>query len=195
MNPMLILLPVVATLVSFLHYFIGLTGYGIFMPTMMAVTFLSMGVLEGLVLFGLILVISLVSNAILKKFRLHFWPARAINLAFIGIGVSSLSDWVYRQYSLNLSNIYGVMIMILLVEEFVHTQLVKSKGEAKRLILGTLVLAIIGAEVMSIAGIQNWVLAHPYLIILLIVIANIIIGNYRGMRLIEIGRFGKAIRR
>ncbi|HRT40086.1 MAG TPA: 7TM domain-containing protein [Candidatus Woesebacteria bacterium] len=195
MNPMLILLPVVATLVSFLHYFIGLTGYGIFMPTMMAVTFLSMGVLEGLVLFGLILVISLVSNAILKKFRLHFWPARAINLAFIGIGVSSLSDWVYRQYSLNLSNIYGVMIMILLVEEFVHTQLVKSKGEAKRLILGTLVLAIIGAEVMSIAGIQNWVLAHPYLTILLIVIANIIIGNYRGMRLIEIGRFGKAIRR
>ena len=85
--------------------------------------------------------------------------------------------------------------MILLVEEFVHTQLVKSKGEAKRLILGTLVLAIIGAEVMSIAGIQNWVLAHPYLTILLIVIANIIIGNYRGMRLIEIGRFGKAIRR
>ncbi len=195
MNPMLILLPVVATLVSFLHYFIGLIGYGIFMPTMMAVTFLSMGVLEGLVLFGLILVISLVSNAILKKFRLHFWPARAINLAFIGIGVSSLSDWVYRQYSLNLSNIYGVMIMILLVEEFVHTQLVKSKGEAKRLILGTLVLAIIGAEVISIAGIQNWVLAHPYLTILLIVIANIIIGNYRGMRLIEIGRFGKAIRR
>jgi signal transduction histidine kinase len=191
MIAMLLLLPAVATIVSFLHYYIGLSGYGIFMPTIIAVTFLSTGVLGGLVLFALILAISLVSNAILKKFKLHFWPARAINLVFIGIGVLALSLAIdaFR------ANIYAVMIMILLVEEFVRTQLIKSKSEARNLTIGTLLLACTGAGIMGIPGVQKLVLDYPDVTVLIVIVANIVIGNYRGMRLTEIGRFCKAIRK
>ncbi len=191
MIAMLLLLPAVATIVSFLHYYIGLTGYGIFMPTIIAVTFLSTGILGGLVLFALILTISLISNAVLKKFKLHFWPARAINLVFIGMGVLGLSLAIdaFR------ANIYAVMIMILLVEEFVRTQLIKSKSEARNLTIGTLLLACTGAGIMGIPGVQKLVLDYPDLAVLLIIISNIVIGNYRGMRLTEIGRFSKAIRK
>ena len=59
---LLLLLPLVATLVSFLHYIVGLSGYGIFMPTMIAITFVATGVFGGLVLFAIILTISLISN-------------------------------------------------------------------------------------------------------------------------------------
>ena len=83
---LLFLLPLVATLVSFLHYVVGLSGYGIFMPTMIAIAFLATGIFGGLILFSLILVISLVSNMVLRKFKLHFWPARSISLMFISIG-------------------------------------------------------------------------------------------------------------
>ncbi|MDD2225389.1 MAG: 7TM domain-containing protein, partial [Candidatus Shapirobacteria bacterium] len=72
---LLLLLPLIATLVSFLHYVVGLSGYGIFMPTMIAVAFLSTGFFGGLLLFALILAISLLGNMILKKFKIHFWPA------------------------------------------------------------------------------------------------------------------------
>lgn len=187
---MLILLPLVATIVSFLHYYIGLTGYGIFMPTMMAITFLSMGIVEGLILFAIILAISLFSNAILKKLRLHFWPARAINLVLISMGVIGLMTVTKAKI-----NIFGMMIMILLVEEFVRTQLIKSKSEAKNLTFGTLLLAIMGAGIMSINGFKTWVLVNSDITILLILIANVVIGNYKGMRLTEIGRFKKAIRK
>jgi len=188
---MLLLLPVVATLVSFLHYYVGLSGYGIFMPTMIAVTFLSTGIVGGLLLFALILIVSLVSNAILKKFKLHFWPARAINLAFIGIGVLGLSIAI----STIRANIFAVMIMILLVEEFVRTQLIKSKHEARSLTLGTLILACVGALVMNIQQVQVLVLNNPDISLLMIIIANIVIGSYKGIRLTEIGRFSKAIRK
>jgi hypothetical protein len=44
--------------------------------------------------------ISLMSNLILKKLKLHFWPARAINLMMISIGtfvlmvISSFVSWL-----------------------------------------------------------------------------------------------------
>jgi len=192
---MLVLLPVIATLVSFLHYYVGLTGYGIFMPTMIAVIFLSTGVFGGITLFALILGISLISNAILKKFKLHFWPARAINLVFIGIGVVLVWALASKYFKTDLSNIYAIMIMILLVEEFVRTQLIKSKNEAWSLTFGTLLLASLGAGMMNISVVQSWVLSNPDITVLSIIIANIIIGSYRGIRLTEIGRFSKAIRK
>ena len=192
---MLLLLPVIATLVSFLHYYVGLTGYGIFMPTMIAVIFLSTGVFGGITLFALILGISLISNAVLKKFKLHFWPARAINLVFIGIGVVLVWALASKYFKTDLSNIYAIMIMILLVEEFVRTQLIKSKNEAWSLTFGTLLLASLGAGMMNISIIQSWVLSNPDITVLSIIIANIVIGSYRGIRLTEIGRFSKAIRK
>ncbi|MFA4827265.1 MAG: 7TM domain-containing protein [Candidatus Shapirobacteria bacterium] len=195
---LLLLLPVVATLVSGLHYLIGLSGYGIFMPTMIAVTFLNTGILGGLILFGLILGISALSNWGLKRLKLHFWPGRSISLMFIGLGTFGLmlgSQYFKNVIDLSGISIYSVLLMILLAEEFTRTQLTKSKGEAKKLTLGTLLLAISGAVVMKITWLQETVLLNPELTVLIVVVLNLLIGNYTGMRLTEIKRFGKAIRK
>jgi hypothetical protein len=193
---LLLLLPLIATLVSVLHYVIGLSGYGIFMPTMIAVAFLATGVVSGLVLFGMILAISLLSNLILKRYKLHFWPSRSINLMFISLatfGLMVLSTYV-PILDLSKVSIFPMLFMILLSEEFVRTQLAKSKSEAKKLMLGTLVLAMLGAGVMSIKQVQGMILAYPGWSLLAGLIVNIIVGNYSGIRLSEISRFKKAIR-
>lgn len=193
---LLLLLPLIATLVSVLHYVVGLTGYGIFMPTMIAVTFLATGIFGGLMLFALILVISLLSNLILKKLRIHFWPARAINLLFISIGTFALMMVSASVKIVDISqiSIFPMLFMIMLAEEFVRTQIVKSKKEAKKLTLGTLVLSITGAIAMSVRSIQSFVLFHPEMVILLVLAVNLVVGNYTGIRLMEINRFKKAIR-
>jgi uncharacterized membrane protein len=193
---LLLLLPLIATLVSFLHYVVGLSGYGIFMPTMIAVTFLATGVFGGLLLFAMILVISLISNAVLRKLRLHFWPARAINLLMISLGIfvlmvfSSFIDLI----DISQISIFPILFMILLAEEFTRTQLVKSKNEAKNLMLGTMILAIVGAVVMNFAWVQAIVLKYPDLVVVLVLVTNLLVGNYTGIRLSEIKRFKKAIR-
>lgn len=193
---LLLLLPLIATLVSFLHYVVGLSGYGIFMPTMIAVAFLSTGFFGGLLLFALILGISLLGNMVLKKLKIHFWPARAINLMFISVAVFALMLLTSFVNVIDISeiSIFPILFMILLTEEFVRTQLIKSKKEAKKLMAGTIVLAMSGSIFMSFGSIQNLVLKYPELIILVVLVSNLLIGNYSGIRLTEINRFKGAIR-
>jgi len=194
---LLLLLPLVATLVSVLHYVFGFSGYGIFMPTMIAVTFLATGIFGGLLLFAMILLISLFGGLLLRKLKLHFWPARSINLMLISLGTFGLMLVSSSVQIIDISkiSIFPVLFMIMLCEEFVRTQLVKSKKEAKNLTLGTLVLAIIGAITMDIAEIQRMVIMYPEGVILLVLVINLLVGNYTGIRFLEIKRFTKAIRK
>lgn len=193
---LLLLLPLLATLVSVLHYVVGVSGYGIFIPTMLAVTFLATGIFGGLLLFAIILIVSLLSNVFLRKLKIHFWPARAMNLLFISLG-TFLVMVVSASVSLfDISNIsiFPILFMILLAEEFTRTQLAKSKNEARRLVIGTIVLAIVGAILMNFESIQQIVLKYPGWMIISVIVINLLVGNYTGMRLLEIKRFRKAIR-
>lgn len=193
---LLLLLPLVATLVSFLHYVVGLSGYGIFMPTMIAVAFLATGVFGGLLLFALILIVSLLSSLLLRKLKLHFWPARAIGLMLISIGtfllmvLSSFVSWI----DISQISIFPILFMILLAEEFSRTQLAKSEKEAKKLMVGTIVLAVVGAVTMNFTWIQKVALNYPDLLVVLVLVVNLLVGNYSGIRWMEISRFKKAIR-
>lgn len=194
---LLLLLPLLATLISVLHYIFGFSGYGIFIPSMMAVAFLATGLMGGVLLFAMILIVSLLSNMVLKRFRLHFWPSRAINLIFISLGTLGLTLGMsyFPLMDLNNISIFPILFMVLLSEEFVRTQLAKSRSEAKRLTLGTLVLAGVGAGIMSVKTVQELVLTYPEVCLLLGLVVSFWVGNYSGIRLSEIKRFKKAIRK
>ena len=75
-----------------------------------------------------------------------------------------------------------------------RTQLVKSKKEAKNLMAGTMVLAMGGALVMGFGSMKGLVLKYPELVVLIVLVANLLVGNYSGIRLMEIKRFKRAIR-
>lgn len=193
---LLLLLPLVATLISALHYIGGLSGYGIFMPTMISIAFIATGIFGGLVLFAMILLISILGSYILKKLKLHFWPARAISLLFISLGTFLLmmaSSYI-RLIDIRQISIFPILFMILLAEEFTRTQMVKSRGEAKKLTIGTIVLAITGAITMNFAWLQEIVLEYPGLVVVLVLVINLLVGNYTGIRLSEINRFKGGIR-
>lgn len=193
---LLLMLPLVATIVSVLHYVVGLSGYGIFMPTMLSVVLINTGIAGGLMLFGMILLVSLLANLMMRRLKLHFWPQRSINLVLIGVGTFGLMAISADMRLLDIStiSIYPILFMILLAEEFVRTQLVKSKDEAVRLTMGTLVLSVIGAGLMSLTVVQRGVLSYPEAVIGGTLLVNLAVGNYAGMRLSELGRFKKAKR-
>ncbi|MBP6989636.1 hypothetical protein KBB48_02585 [Candidatus Shapirobacteria bacterium] len=194
---LLLLLPLLATVVSGLHYLVGVSGYGIFMPTMMAVAFLATGTVSGLALFGVVLAITLLGNTLIKKLKLHFWPARTLTLLLVSLGtfgVMVISSY-FKMIEVSKISIFPVLFMIMLTEEFVRTQLTKSKKEAIKLVIGTLILAVIGAMTMGIKEIQEKVLLYPEVVVLLVVVANMLVGSYGGIRFLEIKRFKKAIRK
>jgi hypothetical protein len=174
----------------------GLSGYGIFMPTMIAIAFIATGIFGGLVLFAMILLISVLTSLFLKKLKIHFWPARAISLLFISLGTFLLmiaSSFV-KLIDIRQISIFPILFMILLTEEFTRTQLVKSKREAKKLTVGTIILAITGAIMMNFNWLQGIVLKYPEMVVILVLVINLLVGNYKGIRLSEIKRFKGAIR-
>ena len=193
---LIFLLPLVATIVSILHYVVGLTGFGIFTPTMMAVAFLNTGIVGGLMLFLMILGMSLVGRMLTSKLKIHYWPSRSINLLFVCIGIAVLMFVSSYFDFLNISqvSIFTILFMVMLAEDFVRTRLVKSKKEAKKLTVGTLALSIVGAVIMNISLVQEKVLLYPEMAVLIVLFVNLWVGNYKGIRLSEFKRFEKAIR-
>jgi hypothetical protein len=193
---LILIMPMLATIIAILHYWVGVTGFGTFMPTMVAITFVAIGVTGGLALFATTLLISLAAAYGLRKVRLHYWTRRSISLLFISLGTFFLmmisSFW--GGTDLTKISIFPVLIMILLSEEFVRTQLIKSDAEARRLTLGTLVLAILASLLMSWRWLQEMVLLNPEGTLVIVVGVNLVVGKYTGYRLMEHRRFGKAIR-
>jgi len=137
-----------------------------------------------------------VSNVILRKLKIHFWPARAINLMVISIGtfVLMVVSSFFKLIDISQISIFPILFMILLAEEFTRTQLAKSNNEAKKLMTGTIILAVFGAVTMSFSWVQNIVLKFPDAVVLLVLVINLLVGNYSGIRWSEISRFKKAIR-
>jgi len=190
------LLPLIATIVSILHYIFGLTGYGIFTPTMMAVTFLNTGIAGGLLLFVAILAMSLLGRMLTARLKLHYWPSRSINLTFVSLVAALLMFVTSNLKFIDISqiSIFPIMFMVMLAEDFVRTQLAKSKKEAKKLTIGTLLLSIFGAVIMNVSFVQEKVLLFPEVTILLVLVVNLWVGSYQGIRFSEFKRFAKAIR-
>jgi len=85
--------------------------------------------------------------------------------------------------------------MILLSEEFVRVQLGKSRKEAVRKTVGTLVLSIVGAVAMSWPSFQEAVILHPEVSLLTILLISVLVGRYTGFRLLEYQRFKSVLRR
>jgi len=188
---LILLLPLVAALVGFIQYFVGLPGFGIFMPAMIAITFLATGILGGLILFAVILISTILAGKAFKKAHLYYWPRRAITLMTISLITFFffLLSPLLGLFDLTQISIFPILFLILLSEEFTRTQLGKSKGSAISLTLGTLIISIIGASLMSWEPLQKVILLNPEISFLSVLIINILIGKYSGWRLLEYKRF------
>jgi len=188
---LILLLPLVGALVGVLQYLVGLTGFGIFMPAMIAVTFLATGIVGGLILFAVILVSSILTGRALRRLHLYYQPRRAITLmvvALITFGFLALSPSL-GLFDLTQLSIFPILFLILLSEEFARVQLSKSKRSAMSLALGTLIVAILGASLMGWETLQRFVLLNPEISFLLVLVFNVLIGRYSGWRLSEHQRF------
>jgi len=193
---LIFLLPLIGTIVSALYYLVGLTGFGIFMPAMISVSFLATGIVGGLILFGMILFLTSVFGQVLRRIRLHQRSRRTVIL-----WVVSLTTFILLFLSPNLHlfdltkiSIFPILFLILLSEEFVRVQMGKSRKRAISLTLGTLFIAVVGAILMSWDKLQELVILYPEFSLLTIFFLNLFIGRYTGFRLLEYRRFKSVLR-
>jgi len=88
-------------------------------------------------------------------------------------------------------NIFPILILTLLSENFHEVQMGKSKREATELTIETLILAVISALLLSLGMVQRFALLHPEILIVSVAVLNVLVGKYVGLRFTEYLKFRK----
>ncbi|MBI5151692.1 MAG: hypothetical protein HZA34_03915 [Candidatus Pacebacteria bacterium] len=188
---LLLLFPVTASLIAIFRHIIGLRGFGIYTPAVIAVAFISTGIVRGLILFLLVFTTVMVGKSLLNRLKLQYLPRTALLLWFVSctmFGLLLLSPYLPIA-NLASVGIFPLLVLILLSENFLEAQISGSLRRAIQLTIETLVLATISAVFMRTLEVQKFVIIYPEFTILAVLCIDIIVGKYTGLRVSEFFRF------
>lgn len=190
---LVLLFPVITAFIAASRHIIGLEGFGVYTPAVLAVTLVSTGIGTGLLLFCIILIAASVGRTVLRQFKLQYLPRTALMLWFVSLTVFGLLLVSPALTNLNINlvsvSIFPILMLVLLSENFIEAQLAGSQSRAIQLTLETMVLAVICAMIMRMSEVQRFVILYPELTIVLILLGDIAVGRYTGLRLSEFLRF------
>lgn len=192
----ILIFPVVASLVALARHVIGFKGFGIYIPAVLSVAFVSTGLVTGIILFIAVLLAAMLARYLVKFLKMPLLPKTAILLLIVSISmllVLTIGSFFKIDLVLNVS-IFPLLIIILLTENFMTSQMFASRGEALNVTFETLMLAIIGTLIIDNETIQQFVILKPELTILLVAVINLAIGRYTGLRILEYFRFNDLIK-
>lgn len=186
---LLLMLPVIATILTFLKQVIGVTTFGLYMPSVIALSFLALGWPVGISFLLFILVTGYATRSVMKRWRLLYIPKVAIILTVVSITLLILLG-IGAFFGLTLSgeSIFILLIMSTLSESFLN---VKTEEGWYSAILGigeTVLASLLCVLIVQSSLLQSLALAYPELILLTLLI-NVILGRWTGLRLVEYFRF------
>lgn len=194
---LILLFPIITSIIAASRHLIGLKGFGVYAPAVLSVAFVSTGIITGLSMFITVLVTALISRAAVKKLRLQYLPRTAMLLWGVSVAVLVLlaATSIFGLTTFLTINIFPLLIIMLLTENFMETQLMSSQSQAVRLTLETVLIAIVCSLLISLDSVQTFVLLNPELTIATVALFNVIVGKYSGLRFLEYFRFRSIIER
>jgi hypothetical protein len=187
---LVLLLPLLATLVTFIRLVLGLPTLGMLVPIAFSITLLATGITTGVILLISIIFASTLARLMLKRVKIMQLPKVALSMFFVSlfIFITLMVSAMSGMFAVKQLSIFPVLMLILLSERIVDLQLQRSNYETVSITTTTIIIAIGGYFLLSSNLLRTIILVYPELILLLIP-ANLIIGRYFGLRLTEYYRF------
>lgn len=194
----LLYIPVIATIVNFARYFVGAKMYGIYAPMILAFAYAFTGIRFGLLITVAVIIATLVTYSAISKIRMHYLARIAINytvIAFFVIGFIYLNELspvkVTREVHV-LKDItpLGIVLIATLSDFFIKQYVKKSFTVTMRSLGETVAVAFIGWWLLSLrtGAVGEFLLTQIWIYPLLMLI-NILLGQYTGLRLKDFSRF------
>jgi transglutaminase-like putative cysteine protease len=187
---LILVLPLIAFFLVIIRNVIGLETFGTFSPMLLSLAFLTTGLGWGLVVFFIIVGLGTGLRLVLQRLRLHLVSRVAILIAVVAVSMVGLtvSGAALGVGALLHASIFPMVIMANMIENFTNTQLERGTGEALRLTLSTLLVATCSYVGIENTGLKPLVLTFPEILIGVIAI-ELLLGRWRGLRLVEYVRF------
>ncbi len=192
---LILVLPIVASLVVVARLVVGIETFGMFGPVIVSLAFITTGLRWGTIIFVTIVGLGVVLRAALQRLRLQAVARLAILIALVAAvmgGLTLLGATLGVGPLLNIS-IFPMLIMSNVIENFAASQVEFGTQQALAMTASTLGLSIACYLVVDRAGLQSLVLAYPE-ILLATVVFDVVLGKWRGLRLLEYVRFFRAVR-
>ena len=189
---LILLTPFLAFIVSLTRVVIGLPTLDMLVPIALAFALVAVGITVGLLVLGAILIASYIAKMSLSRLRIMFYPKRSLSMVFLAVAVfAALTLGALLDFERILSvSIFPILVLMLLGDMIVSVQLHKSFSETFLITGTTIAIGLIGYLAAISSVIQNTIILYPE-IILLVIPANIIVGRYFGLRVLEVFRFSK----
>jgi len=190
-----LMLPVAATLISFARQVLGIKAFGLYIPLITTFAFLATGIKYGVFLFLIIVVTGTLFRYVLRKARLLYLPRMALTLILITISIYIifvLAVYLGKTSFIQVS-IFPVLILIILSEKFINTQIRLGNKIAIISTIETLLISIACYYLISWQSFQNIALQYPLIFIAVTIIINILLGRWAGLRISEFFRFKEVI--
>jgi hypothetical protein len=186
---LLLMLPVVLTLITFLKQIVGISTFGLYTPAVISLSLVALGWKIGLTLLAIILLAGYLVRALMGRYHLLYIPKIAIILSTTAIVLLAVLALAAR-FGITLAPdaIFILLIMTTLSEEFMSVKAELGLRSAVFAVSETLLVALLCTFIVKWGALQSLILAYPELI-LLTVLVNAVLGRWTGLRLTEVVRF------
>jgi hypothetical protein len=192
---LILMLPVMATIIAAARQIVGIKAFGIFAPTVIALSFLSLGIRYGVIVFCIIIIVGMAARLIMKRFRLLYLPRMALVLSFLAVSIFAMFFVAaeFQKTSFLSIAIFPILIMTVLTEHFISVQIEQGFATAFKLTLETLALSVAGYLIGNWTFFRTSMLAYPELVLITFPF-NYMLGKFSGLRLTEYLRFRKVFK-
>ena len=186
----LVTIPVGITILVFLRQFIGIKTVGTFMPVLIGIAFRETALLNGLLLFSMLVALGLAIRFYLERLQMLLVPRLAVVLISIIImmaGITLIMSDSDQSIGLSIS-LFPMVILAMTIERMSITWEEASPGEAIKQGIGSLIVASVTYLAMSNVQVEYLMYQFPELLFVLMGLC-VLMGRYTGLRLSELWRF------
>ncbi len=186
----LITIPVGIVILVFIRQFIGIETLGTFMPILIGLAFRETALLNGLILFSMLVGLGLAMRFYLEKLRLLLIPRLATVLIFIVICMAVIAQVMNgsnMRMGLSIS-LFPMVILTMTIERMSIMWEEYSAEEAIKAGAGSMFIASIAYLAMANRHVEYLMFTFPELLLVLMALC-LLMGKYTGLRLSEIRRF------
>ena len=191
----ILLLPLITFFIVIARNVIGMETFGTFSPMFVSLAFLSIGLRWGIMIFVVIVGLGTALRMALQGLRLQPVSRMAILITVVAVsmvGFTIVGAMLGIGVLLHIS-VFPMVIMANVIENFTQVQLEQGTRVALRLTLNTLLVAACSYVLIENTGLKSLILTFPE-IIAGVVIVEILLGKWRGLRLLEYFRFYGLVR-
>jgi PKD repeat protein len=182
--------PFIALIITFARQIVGILTFGVFIPAMLSVAFLILGIDFGLIVVFIIIAMSYLLRRLINKIELLYIPRVSLLLSCISLSLL-LAIWFQLTFKSSIPvslSIFPMLFMSTISEKFLSAQTEEGTRQAFIGVFQTIVVSIIAYYTVANDYMSQLIVSIPEIVIFPLILI-FLLGRFTGLRITEYLRF------